>query len=196
MFQTFGIIGGVLGLIWCIPYIKDIFLKNTKPERASWLIWTVLGVISFFSQLSKGATDLLWLTGGQTLGVAIVFILSLRFGVGGLAKRDIIALSFAGFSLLVWFLTKEATDALFLVIAIDTSGSILTIIKSYEDPESETLIAWVLSGTSGLFGALAVGKWDFILLSYPLYLFIINYLIVGSMILGKNKAIAKKEINS
>lgn len=187
MLQFFGILSAILTLICIIPYIRDIFNKTTKPERASWFIWTVLGSIAFFSQLAKGATDSLWLTAAQTLEVSIVFFLSLKFGTGGLTKRDIIALLVAALGLALWSITKEAAIALFLVIIVDGAGSVLTMLKSYEDPGSETLSTWILSGTAGFFGALAVGSWDFVLLSYPVYLWIINYIIAGSMILGYQK---------
>jgi hypothetical protein len=185
MFQIFGILSGILSIFCYIPYIRDILAKKTKPERASWFIWSVLGGIAFFSQYAKGATDSLWLTGVQTIGVALIFALSLKFGMGGLAKRDIIALVAAVIGVMFWIITREAAIALLFVFLIDVAGSVLTMVKSYEDPGSETLSTWILAGTSGFFGALAVGSWNIILLSYPAYIFIINFIIAGTVILGK-----------
>lgn len=187
MLAIFGYISAILSILMVVPYIRDILLLKTKPERASWLIWTVLGFIAFFSQLAKGATDSLWLTGRQTLAVLIIVILSIKYGVGGLTKRDIRALIAAGIGLIIWYITKEAAWALLIVIAIDSVGTLLTAIKSYEDPESETLSTWILSGTSGIFGALAVGAFHPILLAYPLYIAIANYIIVTTMLLGRKK---------
>jgi hypothetical protein len=187
MLQLFGIISAVLSVLCILPYIKDIVSRKTKPERASWFIWTVLGFIAFFSQLAKGATNSLWLTASQTIEVGIIFLLSIRYGVGGLAKRDIVALFVAAIGLFFWGITKEAAIAILFVIFVDSAGSILTMIKSYEDPGSETMVTWILSSTSGLFGAFAVGSWNIVLLSYPLYIFIINYLIAASMMLGLRK---------
>lgn len=188
MLAIFGYISAVLSILMVVPYIRDIFLLKTKPERASWLIWTVLGFIAFFSQLAKGATDSLWLTGGQTLAVLIIVLLSIKYGVGGLTNRDIKALIAAAVGLIIWYITKEATWALLIVVAIDSVGTLLTAIKSYEDPESETFSTWIMSGTSGIFGALAVGAIHPILLVYPLYIVIANYTIVITMLLGKRKA--------
>jgi hypothetical protein len=187
MLQFFGYISAILSIIMIFPYIIDIFKKTTKPERASWLIWTVLGFIAFFSQLAKGATDSLWLTAGQTIAVLIVFILAIKYGVGGLTKRDIKALIVAGIGLLLWFLTNEALYALLIVIAIDSIGVFLTTIKANKDPKSETMSTWILSGTSGIFGALAVGSFDPVLLLYPTYIIVANYVVVGAIILGKNQ---------
>jgi hypothetical protein len=63
----------------------------------------------------------------------------------------------------------------------------LTAFKSYEDTNSETFITWVISGTSGIFGALAVGLFDPILLTYPVYIIIANFSIVLALLLGKKR---------
>ncbi len=193
MLQLFGYTSALLSILMIIPYVRDIIKLKTKPERGSWLIWTVLGFIAFFSQLAKGATESLWLTVGQTLSVLIVFALSIKFGYGGVEKRDIKALIGAGFGLIVWYFTKEASYALIFVIFIDSIGTALTAIKSYKDPGSETLITWIMSGTSGIFGMLAVGSMNFILLAYPFYITIANYVIVATLLLGKSHKIHNYE---
>lgn len=187
MTQIFGLLAGVVAIISFLPYIVDIFRGKTKPERASWFIWAVLGGIAFFSQFAKGATDSLWLPGVQTFGVALIFLLAMKFGTGGFAKRDKIALLCAALGLVLWYITSEAAIALFIVIAVDAAASVLTIIKSYEDPESETIISWVLFSVSGILAAFAVGSWNLVLLSYPFYIFLTNAVVVTTIYLGKNK---------
>jgi hypothetical protein len=187
MLQIFGIISGVLSVITYVPYVRDILRLTTKPERATWFIWLVLSVISFFSQLAEGATDSLWLIGVQTLGVVLIFLLSIKFGVGGFIKRDIIALIAAGLGLFLWYYTNNASLALFIAIIVDAIGASLTVIKAYKDPESETLSTWVLSGTAGIFGAFAVGSMDIVLLAFPVYVIFINYAVAIAMLLGRRK---------
>lgn len=187
MLIIFGYISALLSITAIVPYVRDIFLLKTKPERASWFIWTVLGFIAFFSQMAKGATDSLWLTAGQTLAVLTILLLSVKYGADGLTSRDIKALIAASIGLIIWYVTKEAVWALLIVIAIDSVGTLLTAIKSYENPESETLSTWIISGTSGIFGALAVGALNPVLLAYPLYIVIANYTIVLTLLLGKRK---------
>ncbi len=188
MLQTLGLIAGVLSVITYVPYLRDIFRLKTKPERATWFIWAVLSGIAFFSQMAKGATDSLWLVGVQTLGVIVVFVLSIRYGVGGFVRRDMIALGAAGLGLVLWFYTSEAAYALLIAIAIDAIGASLTVLKAYRDPESETLSTWVLSGTAGIFATFAVGSFDYILLAFPVYVIIINYAVALAMVLGRRRA--------
>ncbi|MFA6476457.1 MAG: hypothetical protein WCV68_03540 [Candidatus Paceibacterota bacterium] len=183
----FGYLSGIVIALSFVPYLISIFKGEAKPERASWLIWTILGVISFLSQMAKGADASLWLVGVQVLGDALIFILAIWYGMRGFAKRDKVALAFAGLSLILWYITKEPAIALFLAIAIDASGAILTIIKSYEEPDTEPLLAWILTFLGGFFGMFAVGSWDWVLLAFPIYIFVINIAIVASILLGRKK---------
>lgn len=187
LLSFFGIVSGLLSALCYIPYIRDILADKTKPERASWFIWTCLGTIAFFSQFSKGATDSLWLTGVQTVGVTMIFLLSLKKGMGGFGKRDILSLLGAAFGLVLWFFTNDAAYALLLVIFIDSLGAFLTVMKAYEYPESETEITWTLAGISGIFAVASVGKIHFILVIYPLYTAIINLAVVTAIHLGKRR---------
>ena len=185
MLQIFGYTSALLSIVMIVPYVRDIFRLKTKPERGSWFIWTFLGFIAFFSQLAKGATDSLWLTGGQTAAVLVVFLLSLKYGYGGLGKRDSRALIAAGAGLILWYVTREASFAILFVIIADSIGTLLTALKAYKDPKSETFSTWVMSATSGVFGALAVGSLNLILLAYPIYIALANSVIVGAISLGK-----------
>ena len=185
MLQLFGYISGFLAILCYVPYIRDILKGTTQPERASWLIWTVLGFIAFFSQLSEGASDSLWVTGIETFGVGIVFLLALKFGVGGLARRDIVALVGAGVGLLLWYMTNDASTALYIVIAIDAIGVVLTVMKAYKDPSSETFSTWFLAGLAGVFASFAVGKFDYVFLIYPFYLFLMNCAVCVAMLVGR-----------
>lgn len=187
MTQLFGYLSGIFVFLGTLPYLRDIFRKTTKPQRSTWLIYSVLGSISFFSQAAKGATFSLWLTGVDTLSVVIIFFLALKFGVGGFSNKDYRTLLAAAAGLIAWYFTQEAAIALYLVIGIDALGTYLTVEKAYQEPGSETSSAWLLVAIGGIFGMLAVGKLDIILLSYPLYIFLANVSVVGAIILGKRK---------
>ena len=185
MQEFLGYTSGVLMILSVIPYTISIFKRETKPQRTTWLIWSILTFIAFFSQLAKGGTWSLLLTAGDTIAILIVFILSIKFGVGGFRKIDILSLCGAGISLLLWYLTKEPAVALFLIIITDFIGANLTIQKSWRDPKSENWVGWAMCGVGGLLGTLAVGEWNIILLSFPIYICLINFLMAG-IILGRN----------
>ncbi|MCL5010719.1 MAG: hypothetical protein M1127_00695 [Patescibacteria group bacterium] len=185
--QAAGYLSGISIFLSFVPYIKDIFAGKTKPERGSWLIWSILGFISFFSQLAKGGVYSLVLVGTQAVGDLFVFILAVRYGVGGLKERDIVGLGGAMIGLVIWYFTKEAATALFIAIFIDGVGAVLTIIKSYEMPGTETVSAWVFTFLGGFFACIAVGSLSLILLAFPVYMCLISLLIILAIRLGKRR---------
>jgi hypothetical protein len=187
MLEILGIIGGLFGLVSYAPYIKDILLLKVKPQRATFLIWSILGAIVFFSQLAKGASNSLWLPGLETFGAIAIFILSIKYGVGGFNKKDYMALFIALIGLIIWYFTKEAAVALYLVIFVDASGLYLTIHKAYVLPKSETHLAWILSAVGGVFSLISVGSFSIILLSYPIYLIFGNLAVVAAIQMGLRK---------
>ena len=161
-------------IISIIPYFKSILKGNTKPHRMTYFIWTILILIAFFTQVAKGGTWSLLLTAGDGIAVLATFILSIKFGVGGLERRDIISILGVMISLMLWYLTKEPAVALFLIILIDLIGLNLTIVKTWKNPETENWVAWAMCATGGFFGVLAVGSYNLILLSYPVYICLAN----------------------
>jgi hypothetical protein len=185
MTQILGLLSGILIVISYLPYIRDILLHKTKPERASWLIWAVLGSIAFFSQFAVGGSFSLILPASETLFTVLIFVLAIKYGVGGFTRRDIIALIAAAMGLILWYFTKQPLAALIITVIIDSIGAILTVIKSYHDPESETLISWVLVATAGILATFAVGKIDGSLLLYPLYIFAANAATAVAILIGR-----------
>ena len=192
--SVFGLLSGVLSVYAFIPYIVDTARNRTHPQRASWLIWSVLGSIAFFSQLYEGAGASLWFAAVQVSGTILVFILSIRCGSGTYLKRsDFAILLIALIGLILWHLTENAAYALAITISISLMGGSVTIIKAFKEPESETMSTWVISLIASVCALVSVGKLDFILLAYPAYLFVLYSAIVLAMLLGK---LIKREIAS
>ncbi len=181
----FGIASGVLSTFAYIPYIIDTVAGRTHPQRASWLIWSVLGSIAFFSQIYEGATSSLWFAGVQITGTIIVFVLSIRVGKGNfLSKTDYIILFAATIGLVLWYFTETAAYALAITISISLLGGVATVTKAYRDPESETLLTWVVSLIASVCAILSVGSLNLIILAYPLYLFTLYFAFVTAILLG------------
>jgi len=156
------------------PYIVDTLKGKTKPERATWFIWSVLGSVAFVAQMQLGATWSLLFTGLDTAGCMLAFALSIRYGVGGWTMLDKIALAIAAVGVAVSVLAHAPVVALLGVIAADASGSFLTIRKAFLMPDSETTISWLLVSVGALCSILLVRSLDVVLILYPAYLLVAN----------------------
>lgn len=174
MEQSLGYLSGILIAISCVPYVIDIYRGKTKPQRATWFIWLVLLTIAFVAQVFEGGTWSLITTAVDWLGVLIIFILSIKHGVGGTSKMDIGALIGAGIGLVLWYLTSDPLYALLITVFIDFLGGWLTIVKTYKDPYSETWYAYLICGTGGFLGVIAVGELNFSLMLFPLWIGLLN----------------------
>ena len=182
----FGIASGVLSVFAFLPYILDTIARRTEPQRASWLIWAVLGSIAFMSQVFEGATSSLWFAGVQVASTIIILVLSIWVGTGKfLGKSDYMILVAASIGLLLWYFTDNAAYALAITISISLLGGMATIVKAYRDPESETLITWVVSLVASVCAILSVGVVDPTLLAYPVYLFTLYLGFIVAIVLGR-----------
>lgn len=181
----FAIASGIVLLFGGPSYVTDILKGKTKPQRVTWFIWSVLGIIAFGAQLKLGAHWSLVYVGLDALGNLAVFGLSLKHGVGGWTRLDKLALSIAGLGLVISFLAHSPLIALGGVVLADAAGASLTIRKVFHAPASETPITWLALGTSALLSAFSVGRMNASLLLYPLYLMVANYGVLTAMYVGK-----------
>ena len=186
LIQTyFGYASGILITLSFVPYLITLFQGKTKPERVSWFIWSLLGGIAFFTQLAKGASHSLWLPGAQTILDLLVFLLAIKYGMGGWHKRDKVALVIVFLSLVFWYITNEPMWTLFIVIAIDAVGAVLTIIKSYENPGTESLSSWMISCLGAFLAIFSVESSHWVLLVFPIYIMLATFSVSMSILLGK-----------
>lgn len=81
-YLVFGLLAGGLSLVAFLPYIRNILCGQARPDRATWLVWSVLGSVSFAGQAYEGATNSLWFVGVQVGGTILVSILSIWRGHG------------------------------------------------------------------------------------------------------------------
>ncbi|MEO0938881.1 MAG: hypothetical protein AAFY38_12075 [Pseudomonadota bacterium] len=184
-----GMFSALLSLAAYAPYIRDTLYGATEPQRASWLIWSCLSAIAFCGQLSEGASQSLWFAGAQVTGTVIITLLSIRRGKGSfLTRPDERVLWLALIGVIVWYFTETAAYALAMTITISLLGGALTIIKAYRAPESETAKTWVMSFIAACFALASVGTVDWVLLAYPLYLFVLNGAIICALALGRAAA--------
>jgi hypothetical protein len=195
MTELFGLLAGTVGLVSYVPYVRDILRRATRPERTSWLIWTCEYGVLFFAQFAKGARSALWLIGLEFIGVTVIYALSLHYGTGRLDSRSGVLLGLVSLALILWFFTSNVSIALLLTLAVETSGVLLTVIKAYRQPESESLPSWLLLGTAGLVDIPAVGPAaPGILYAYPISLILMSASVVGASLLGMRLASREPEM--
>ncbi|MEL7012179.1 MAG: hypothetical protein AAFO72_02750 [Pseudomonadota bacterium] len=186
LYTLLGIVSAALSTWAFCPYILNTLRGRTKPQRASWLIWSVLSSIAFVLQIYEGAIESAWFVGSQAFGTVTVFLLSLRYGSGNLlGRQDAAVLIVALMGLIAWKLTDTPAYALAIIIGISALGGSVTVTKSYRFPSSETLTTWVLFAVASFLAVIPVQTAGWMLLAYPLYLFVLYTAIVLAILFGQ-----------
>ena len=183
-----GLLGGAVSLVDPLPYIRDVARRRTRPHRGTWLIWAVLGSTAFASQLASEGGWSLAVLGVQAVSTALILVLSLRHGVGGVSASELALLAVAAVGIAGWLVSDEPVVASVCVVVADLAGVLLMVPKTWADPWSETAVTFGLSAVAGALGVVAVGRADPGLLLYPAYFGLIN-LGTTVLILGRRRAL-------
>ncbi|MDD5543822.1 MAG: hypothetical protein PHX83_11665 [Acidobacteriia bacterium] len=161
---------GLIALMAFIPYIFTTLRGQTKPNRATWWIWTVVGALLAASYYAVGARQTIWVPLSYVAGPFVIALLSFKFGEGGWSRLDQFSIAGAGISLLLWILTSRPLFALLLNLLIDFWGALPTLRKAYLRPEGEDRLAWSLFFVGNSLNFFAVDNWKWTVLIYPVYL--------------------------
>ncbi|HSX15280.1 MAG TPA: hypothetical protein VLF40_00650 [Candidatus Saccharimonadales bacterium] len=182
-----GVLALCLNVIGYIPYIRDIWRGKVKPQRVTWAIWTILTTIAAVNQVKNGGgySSLFFIS--TAVLVSITFLLSIRKGMGGASKLDMICLVLAIALFGYWATVHDTRISTLIAVIIDGIGAVPTIIKTYKHPETETYIQWMLAGVAGILTVLAVTRLDWALIIYPLYVVVANGAIVGTKYFRERK---------
>ena len=162
-----GVLSGLVGLAASIPYIPSILRGETRPNRATWFIWTVLGLVTALSYKGVGAGPTVWMAWVFFVNPLITFVLSFKYGVGGWSKLDRFCLAGVLLAAAVWFFSPGW--ALAMSIAVDLCGLIPTLYKSWHKPEEENLAGWVIITVASVLNLFAIDSLSFGVCVYPVY---------------------------
>lgn len=172
MKEIFGIAALIVSVGANIPYVIEIVQGKAKPERISWLLWTLLGGVYFFSTIiDTGAT---LFTAGELIGPVIILLLSLKFGVGGKSRFDLVSLAVALVALGLLLITESVLASLILALFVDGIGITLTIRKLRIDPSSESRGFWAMGAISSILAVLSLTTYSVNALLFPIYVLAVS----------------------
>lgn len=151
-----GALAGIIAFVSIVPYVVSIFRGRTKPERTSYLIWLIVDVVSIITYISAGATTTIWTGIVLTLTGLLVFILSIKYGIGGFSKFDLSCLVMALSGIFIWVTSKDALLALYFITFVNVIGYLPTIKKTYFLPKTENTLSWTLVASASVLNLFAL----------------------------------------
>ena len=164
--ETLSVLAGMLYLVGFGPYIRGIFRGETKPAKASWIIWAILDVVMLAAMIAKESVN------GQIIGAAMgactVAILALRYGLPGWSIIDRLCLLGAALGIALWWLFREPTVGLVVSTTVILIGSSPTFVSAWKDPTREDRTPWMLYFLSCLLALAAFPAWTWEDASQPI----------------------------
>jgi hypothetical protein len=175
-----GTLAGIVACLGFVPYIIDTLKGRIKPSIVTWFIWSVIGISSYLSYLEiNGWDSSIWVPMSYMIGPIIITTLCLKRVDKTHSKLDIVCLILSLLSLLIGYLFNQFYFSLLVNILADSFGVVPTFKKSYEDPYSESLTAWILFLTGNLMNLFMLTYPFSFQYIYPIYLTLVSIFIVG-----------------
>lgn len=190
MLAAFGIVAVALISISDISYVRAIIRKDARPQRSTWLIFSMSALVVFVSQASLGASASLAVFGWFALVNTTIFLLSLSRGrgTGGIDMPNTISLAIALASIGTWYWLSSPLAALACILTADTIAIGLSLVKTWRDPNTETLMMWGLGSVAAMFSVLSVGvSADWYLYLAPLHLLVCDVAMTSIILLRRGK---------
>jgi hypothetical protein len=183
---TFAIAATVLGTLNTVPYIINIFRHKTTPHSYSWLVWTILQITGALAMLGGGAGGIgvVYLSVGAVLCL-FVLLLSLRYGTKNITAFDKVCLVGALTATAIWFFLRQPLLSVIFVAVIDFVAFLPTFRKAYEEPCSETVSMYFLSGVAQLLALVALSAYNVSTTLYLIALAITNMVFTTMVLLRR-----------
>ena len=191
----FGVVATALILFSQLYEIRSIFVadkttgQKTRPSRSTFWIWAVVQGIMTLSYIATGQTFSAGVGVAYTLTILAIAILSIRYGYGRWGRLDTICTIGAIATIGLWLIFNDPIVALIASIVTDAFGCMPTIKKVWQDPTSESRVAWAWTVVACVVNFGAVEAWGFSSVLYLSYLLIVNSVIAYGIWFVKPKPI-------
>ncbi len=188
-YEVVGIASAVVFTSSAIPYIVATLRKKAVPHPVSWVLWAVIGVVTFYFTIKVGAHETLPFAFFNFLTPCIVAALSLRYWKGGFSRFDYLCLACSLLAILTYVMFHNAAFSLTLNLLADAFAFLPTIRKTYVDPFSENLPSWSLVTLGYSLSIIAaIPRFSYGVALFPIYLTLFGIIECALILRGRLQA--------
>lgn len=137
MKEAFAIVATLLAVVGGLPYLSNVLKKRAQPHPYTWMVSSIVSLITLFGMIVKGAGIGALPTAVSEGFTIIIFLFSLRYGFKQIPKTDALYLVIALLGIIPWILTKDPTISIVIAVGIDLISFIPTLKKTWSYPETE-----------------------------------------------------------
>jgi hypothetical protein len=164
-----GYIAGFISIAAYVPYARETIRGAARPNRATWVIWSVVGGLLFASYNAAAGGPARWVPLSDALGPALMAVLAIYYGEGGWNWFDLGCLTLAGFSVVGWVLTGSPMVSMSINLFLCVLGAIPTFRIAFYNPTAEPTLVWRMFLLGNVLNLLAIETWSWSSAIYPVY---------------------------
>lgn len=192
---NFVIVGTLIGAVGTLAYIVDTIKGKVKPNRVSFLLWSIAPFIAFAAMMKQGVGISSLMTFSTGFLPLLVFIASFvnKKAEWKLTRFDLVCGFLSVVGLILWLITKVGTIAIIFSIMADGLAAIPTIRKAFSYPETEIAWPWFATSIGVVLTLLTLKSWTFADYGFIVYILLVNTLItvLVQFKIGKRFSISK-----
>jgi len=177
--QNFVIIGALIGAVGSVAYLVDTVRGKVKPNRVSFLLWSIAPLIAFAAQIDQGVgleSLMTFSTGFLPLTTFIASFVNKK-AEWKITKFDIGCGVLSILGLILWLVTKVGNLAITFSILADALAAIPTLVKAYRYPDTELAWPWIATVFGVILTLLTLNRLTFANSGFIIYILIVNTLI-------------------
>ena len=177
--SNFIIVGALIGAAGSVAYLRDTVKGKIKPNRVSFLLWSIAPLIAFAAQIKQGVGLEALMTFSTGFLPMTVFIASFvnKQAQWKLTMFDLLCGLLSLVGLILWMITKVGNVAILFSIIADGLAAIPTIVKAYKYPDTELAWPWMASVVGVVLTLLTLSTITFANSGFILYILVVNTLI-------------------
>ena len=139
---NFVYLAAIISVAGAIGYIRDVLDGSTQPNRVTWGLWGVEGVLAFVVEIQQhvGVPALMTLMFGLIPLSIVAASFRHHHGVWRITTFDRVCAATSLVGVAFWLVVRESTIALVAFVAADAIAGLPTWRKAWIAPSSET--AW------------------------------------------------------
>ena len=181
MLVAFALAAAAFQLFGGYAYIRATIKGRTKPNRVSWALWAAAPLMSVVIIFYEGGLSWVVLPVFMAGFVPVLVLLGSYFNKQAywkLQKFDYVCGLMGGISLVLWLVADQPVIAVVMLVMTDCFAALPTIRKAWHNPETETAIVYLAAMIGGVAGLVNLREFVVIEFAFPLYLVLINILIL------------------
>jgi len=177
--SSFVIIGTLIGAVGAVAYLVDTVKGKVKPNRVSFLLWSIAPFIAFAAQIKQGVgleSVMTFSTGFLPITTFAASFVN-KNAEWKVTRFDLLCGFLSLLGLVLWLITKVGNVAILFSILADGLAAVPTIVKAYHYPDTELAWPWLATSFGVVLTLLTLSKITFANSGFIIYIMLVNTLI-------------------